>query len=236
MSESGGVPQERGRVAQQDAVAEVLEVVKPRLRGWLHAAATPVAIAAGVVLIALAPTELGKIGGAVFLAASVMLYGTSGIYHRGSWGPRGEAILRRLDHANIYVFIAATYTPFALMMLHGTSRVLLLSVIWGAAVVGLLFRLFWLSAPRWLYTLLYLAMGWGAVGWFGQFYQSGGLAVISLILLGGAFYTGGAIVYGFKRPNPSPRWFGFHEIFHACTLLAFAAHYIAISLVTYRAG
>jgi hemolysin III len=236
MSESGGVPEERGRVAQQDAVAEVLEVVKPRLRGWLHAAATPVAIAAGVVLIALAPTELGKIGGAVFLAASVMLYGTSGIYHRGSWGPRGEAILRRLDHANIYVFIAATYTPFALMMLHGTSRVLLLSVIWGAAVVGLLFRLFWLSAPRWLYTLLYLAMGWGAVGWFGQFYQSGGLTVIVLILLGGAFYTGGAIVYGFKRPNPSPRWFGFHEIFHACTLLAFAAHYIAISLVTYRAG
>jgi hemolysin III len=122
------------------------------------------------------------------------------------------------------------------MMLHGTSRVLLLSVIWGAALVGLLFRLFWLSAPRWLYTLLYLAMGWGAVGWFGQFYHSGGLAVISLILVGGAFYTGGAIVYGFKRPNPSPRWFGFHEIFHACTLLAFAAHYIAISLVTYRAG
>jgi hemolysin III len=236
MSESGGVPRERGRVAQQDPVAEVLDVVKPRLRGWLHAAATPVAIAAGVVLIALAPTELGKIGGAVFLAASVMLYGTSGIYHRGSWGPRGEAILRRLDHANIYVFIAATYTPFALMMLHGTSRVLLLSVIWGAALVGLLFRLFWLSAPRWLYTLLYLAMGWGAVGWFGQFYHSGGLAVISLILVGGAFYTGGAIVYGFKRPNPSPRWFGFHEIFHACTLLAFAAHYIAISLVTYRAG
>ena len=236
MSEPGRVPRERERVAEQDPIAEVLDVVKPRLRGWLHAAATPVAIAAGVVLIALAPTELGKIGGAVFLAASVMLYGTSGLYHRGSWGPRGEAILRRLDHANIYVFIAATYTPFALMMLHGTSRVLLLSVIWGAALVGLLFRLFWLSAPRWLYTLLYLAMGWGAVGWFGQFYQSGGLAVIALILLGGAFYTGGAIVYGFKRPNPSPRWFGFHEIFHACTLLAFAAHYIAISLVTYRAG
>jgi hemolysin III len=236
MSESGHVPQERGQVTQQDPVAEVLDVVKPRLRGWLHAAATPVAIAAGVVLIVLAPTELGKIGGAVFLAASVMLYGTSGLYHRGSWGPRGEAILRRLDHANIYVFIAATYTPFALMMLHGTSRVLLLSVIWGAALVGLLFRLFWLSAPRWLYTLLYLAMGWGAVGWFGQFYHSGGLLVIALILLGGAFYTGGAIVYGFKRPNPSPRWFGFHEIFHACTLLAFAAHYTAISLVTYRAG
>lgn len=221
---------------QPDQVAEVVETVKPKLRGWLHAAATPVATAAGVVLIWLAPTGLGRLGGAVFLVASVMLYGTSGLYHRRSWGRRGEAILRRLDHANIYVFIAATYTPFALMMLHGSSRVLLLSVIWGAATMGLLFRLFWLGAPRWLYTLLYLAMGWAAVGWFGQFYEAGGLTVFALILGGGLFYTFGAVVYGLKRPDPSPRWFGFHEIFHACTLAAFALHYVAISLVTYRAG
>jgi hemolysin III len=219
-----------------DQATEVLEAVKPRLRGWLHAGATPVAVAAGVVLVCLAPTSLGRLGGAIFLAASVMLYGTSGLYHRLSWGPRGEAVLRRMDHANIYVFIAASYTPFALMMLHGRSRATLLGLIWGAALVGLLFRLFWLGAPRWLYTLLYLAMGWGAVGWFGQFYTEGGLLVFSLILLGGLFYTGGAVVYALKRPNPSPRWFGFHEIFHACTLAAFAAHYTAISVVTYRAG
>jgi len=219
-----------------DQLADVLEAVKPRLRGWLHAGATPLAIAAGVVLICLAPTDLGRLGGAVFLAASVLLYGTSGLYHRLSWGHRGEAILRRLDHANIYVFIAATYTPFALMMLHGSSRVLLLSVIWGAATLGLVFRLCWLGAPRWLYAALYLAMGWAAVAWFGQFYAAGGLAVLLLILTGGFFYTFGAIVYGLRRPNPSPRWFGFHEVFHACTLAAFAAHYIAISLITYRAG
>jgi len=219
-----------------DSLGDVLEAVKPKLRGWLHACATPLAIAAGVVLISLAPTDLGKIGGAVFLAASVMLYGTSGLYHRFSWGDRGEAVLRRMDHANIYVFIAATYTPLALMMLQGSSRVLLLSVIWSAALAGLLFRLFWLSAPRWLYTVLYLAMGWAAVGWFKQFYEAGGLAVFLLILIGGLCYTFGAVVYGLKRPNPSPRWFGFHEIFHACTLLAFAAHYTAISLITYRAG
>jgi hemolysin III len=214
----------------------VLQVVKPKLRGWLHAGATPLAVAAGVVLICLAPTDLGRIGGAVFLVASALLYGTSGVYHRFSWGHRGEAVLRRMDHANIYVFIAATYTPFALMMLHGTSRAALLLLIWGAALAGLLFRLFWLSAPRWLYTLLYLAMGWAAVGWFGQFYTSGGPTVFGLILVGGLFYTFGAVVYGLKRPNPSPRWFGFHEIFHACTLAAFVAHYIAISMVTYRAG
>jgi hemolysin III len=236
MSNMAELDDERHPGRAPEGPAEVLEVVKPRLRGWLHAAATPLALAAGVVLIALAPTELGKLGGAVFLAASVLLYGTSGLYHRGSWGRRGEAVLRRLDHANIYVFIAATYTPFGLMMLHGTSRASLLILIWTAAVAGLLFRLFWLGAPRWLYTVLYLAMGWAAVGWFGQFYTSGGPLVFTLILLGGLFYTFGAIVYARKRPNPSPRWFGFHEIFHACTLAAFAAHYTAISLVTYRAG
>jgi hemolysin III len=217
-------------------LVEAVRAVKPRLRGWLHAGATPVAIVAGVVLISLAPTSLGRLGGAVFLVASVLLYGTSGLYHRISWGRRGEAVLRRMDHANIYVFIAATYTPFALMMLSGRSRAGLLILIWGAALAGLLFRLLWLDAPRWLYTVLYLAMGWAAVGWFPSFYRSGGPLVFGLILLGGAFYTFGAVVYGRKRPDPWPRWFGFHEIFHACTLAAFAAHYTAISLVTYRAG
>jgi hemolysin III len=236
MTNRAGVDAGRRAGEPDEQPSDVLQVVKPKLRGWLHAGATPVALVAGVVLIWLAPTDLGKLGGAVFLAASVMLYGTSGLYHRRSWGSRGEAILRRMDHANIYLFIAATYTPFALMMLHGSSRAGLLILIWGAAVLGLLFRLFWLSAPRWLYTVLYLAMGWAAVGWFGQFYTAGGLAVFALILVGGLFYTSGAVVYGLKRPNPSPRWFGFHEIFHACTLAAFVAHYVAISLVTYRAG
>jgi hemolysin III len=220
---------------QTDQLDAVLDAVKPKLRGWLHAGATPVAVVAGIVLICLAPTATGRVGAAIFLAASVMLYGTSAIYHRFSWGARGEAILRRLDHANIYVFIAATYTPFALMMLQGRSRAGLLGLIWGAALVGLLFRLFWLGAPRWLYTLLYLAMGWAAVGWFGQFYTAGGPVVFGLILLGGAFYTFGAVVYALKRPNPSPLWFGFHEIFHAGTIAGFVCHYIAVSMIIYSA-
>ena len=218
-----------------DAVSDVVREVKPRLRGWLHAGMAPLALAAGIVLVALAPTTAGVVGGAVFLAASVLLFGTSGLYHRFYWGARGEAVLRRMDHANIYVFIAATYTPLALLLLDGSSRVALLVMIWTSALGGLLFRTLWLSAPRWLYTALYLLMAWAAVGWMGSFYATGGAAVVALILGGGVFYTGGAIVYGRKRPDPSPRWFGFHEIFHACTIAGFVCHYVAISLVTYAA-
>jgi hemolysin III len=219
-----------------DPIEELMLQVKPRLRGWLHTAAAPLALAAGIVLISLAPTSAGVVGGAVFVTASVLLFGTSGIYHRFTWGRRGHAVMRRLDHANIYVFIAATYTPLALLLLTGTSQVALLAVIWAAALTGLLFRLFWLGAPRWLYTVLYVVMGWTALGWLGEFRQAGDLAVLLLIIGGGVCYTAGAIVYGAKRPNPSPLWFGFHEIFHACTIAGFACHYVAISLVTYAAG
>lgn len=218
----------------REPLAQVVAQVKPRLRGWLHAVTAPLALAAGVVLVVLAPTAAGKAGGAVFLAASVLLFGTSGLYHRRTWGDRGEAVMRRLDHANIYVFIAASYTPMALMMLTGRSRVTLLTLIWVAALGGLAFRLFWLDAPRWLYTALYLVMGWAAVGWMGAFYASGGLAVLLLILAGGVCYSAGAVVYARKRPDPSPAWFGFHEIFHTGTVAGFVCHYVAISLITYR--
>jgi hemolysin III len=218
-----------------EPVAEVVQAVKPRLRGWLHAGAAPLALAAGIVLVSLAPTALGRLGGAIFLAASVLLFGTSGVYHRGTWRQPWEGVLRRLDHANIYVFIAATYTPLALLLLTGASRVVLLGVIWSAALGGMIFRLCWLSAPRWLYTALYLAMGWAAIGWLGAFLAAGGPAVLILILAGGACYTAGAVVYGRRRPDPLPAWFGFHEIFHACTIAGFGCHYAAISLITYRA-
>jgi hemolysin III len=218
-----------------EARAQGVREPKPLLRGWLHAAMAPLALAAGVVLVASAPTERGVVGGAVFLAASVLLFATSALYHRFSWGPRGEAVLRRMDHSNIYVFIAATYTPLALMLLHGGSRVALLVMVWTAALGGLLFRTLWLSAPRWLYTAMYLLMGCSALGWIGSFYTTGGPAVVALILGGGVFYIAGAVVYGRKRPDPSPRWFGFHEIFHACTIGGFVCHYVAISLVTYAA-
>jgi hemolysin III len=212
-------------------LVDVLAVVKPRLRGWLHAGMAPLALAAGIVLISLAKTPAGVVGGAVFLTASVLLFGTSGVYHRGTWGARGQAILRRMDHSNIYVFIAATYTPLALILLDGASRMILLVLIWSAAVGGLLFRL-WLSAPRWLYTVLYIAMGWSALGWLGAFYHAAGPAVLILILAGGICYTLGAIVYARKRPDPSPAWFGYHEIFHVGTIAGFVCHYAAIFMIT----
>jgi hemolysin III len=212
-------------------LVDVLAVVKPRLRGWLHAGMAPLALAAGIVLISLAKTPAGVVGGAVFLTASVLLFGTSGVYHRGTWGARGQAILRRMDHSNIYVFIAATYTPLALILLDGASRMILLVLIWSAAVGGLLFRL-WLSAPRWLYTVLYIAMGWTALGWLGAFYHAAAPAVLILILAGGICYTLGAIVYARKRPDPSPAWFGYHEIFHVGTIAGFVCHYAAIFMIT----
>ena len=227
-----GRPSEPSREDTDTPLTEVLSVVKPRLRGWLHAGMAPLALAAGIVLICLASTPAGVVGGSIFLAASVLLFGTSGIYHRGTWGARGHAVLRRMDHANIYIFIAATYTPLALILLDGASQVILLTVIWAAAVGGLFFRLFWLSAPRWLYTVLYVLLGWTALGWLGAFYHAAGLAVLILIMAGGICYTLGAVVYAWKHPDPSPTWFGYHEIFHVATIGGFACHTVAIFTIT----
>jgi hemolysin III len=228
-----GRPSQPNPEGDTDApLTEVLAVVKPRLRGWLHAGMAPLALAAGIVLISLAATPAGVVGGAIFLTASVLLFGTSGVYHRGTWGALGQAILRRMDHSNIYVFIAATYTPLALILLDGASRVTLLVLIWSAALGGLFFRVLWLSAPRWLYTVLYIVMGWAALGWLGAFYHAAGLPVVILIVSGGICYTLGAIVYARKRPDPSPAWFGYHEIFHVGTIAGFVCHYVAIFMIT----
>ena len=208
--------------------------IKPKLRGWLHASAVPLSLVGGFLLIVFATSTLGRVGGAVYLAASLLLFGTSATYHRFGWGKTGAAILRRMDHSNIYLFIAATYTPLALLLLTGTSRVLLLTLIWAEAILGVLFRIVWLGAPRWLYTVLYIGMGWAAVAWLPQLWSTGGALVIILIGVGGLIYTGGAVVYALKRPNPWPKWFGFHEIFHTCTVLAAGCHYAAIALITFR--
>jgi hemolysin III len=204
--------------------------IKPKLRGWLHLGAAPVALAAGIVLISLSTDGRARIASAVFAFSAVMLFGTSALYHRGNWGARGEAILRRLDHANIFLIIAGTYTPFTVLLLHGTAERALLWTVWVGALAGIAFRVFWLKAPRWIYTPCYLALGWAAVFFLPSFLHSGGVAVLVLMVLGGLLYSVGAIVYGTKRPNFSPRWFGFHEVFHALTIAAFTLHFIGISL------
>jgi len=143
------------------------------------------------------------------------------------------AFLQRFDHANIFLLIAGSYTPFTLLLLHGRDRTILLTVVWVGAGLGILFRIFWVGAPRWLYTAIYIGLGWAAIFYFDDFVANAGTAVLTLMAVGGVLYTFGGIVYGLKRPNPSPTWFGFHEVFHALTIAAFVTHYVGVSIATY---
>lgn len=212
-----------------------ITAAKPRMRGWLHAGAAPVAFFGGLMLTIFAPTLAGRIGGGVYLFSALLLFGTSAAYHRGTWSPERLAFFRRWDHSNIFIFIAGTYTPLCLTLLDGAQRVVLLSLVWGIAVAGVVFRILWLSAPRWLYSMLYVAMGWVAVGWVPAFWVAGGPAIVWLLLAGGLIYSLGAVAYAMKRPNPIPGVFGFHEVFHLCTVLAAICHFIAIALATFGA-
>lgn len=217
----------------REHVREVLDEVKPRLRGWLHAATAPLTLAAGIVLIVLSPNAATRVGSAIFAASALVLFTVSAIYHRGTWSPRVWAFLRRFDHANIFLLIAGSYTPFTLLLLDGRDQTVLLTVVWVGAALGILFRIFWADAPRWLYTPIYIGLGWAAIFYFADFVENAGAAVLTLMVVGGALYTLGGLVYGLKRPNPSPAWFGFHEVFHTLTILAFATHYVGISIATY---
>lgn len=222
-----------------EAVADKIDEIKPHLRGWLHAGMIPLLTAAFAVLIVLSPTTITKVGSSIYAASALLLFGVSGIYHRGTWAPRMWAFWRRFDHANIYVFIAGTYTPIAFLYLHGGPRWTMIGVAWGCALAGLVFKIGWPHAPRWV-SMLYVVMGWLAVFFIPQFHEGAhhfptwvNVSTFTLIAVGGVVYSLGAVVYATKRPNPSPRWFGFHEVFHLMTVLAFVCHYIAVSIATY---
>lgn len=207
---------------------EQLVAIKPRLRGWLHLVAAPLSLAASIVLICLAPTTADKWASAVYLASSLILFGVSATYHRFYWKPNWELVWKRLDHSNIFLLIAGTYTPLSVALLDGRDEITILLTVWIGAIVGILINLFWPSAPRWLATLIYVALGWVAVAYLRQFWMAGGPAVVWLLLAGGVLYTLGAVVYATKRPDPSPAWFGFHELFHTFTVLAWACHCVAV--------
>jgi hemolysin III len=203
---------------------------KPSWRGWIHAGTFPVAIVLGIVLLILAEGPKAITGSAIFFAASLLLFGTSALYHRVSWSARVKAIFRRLDHANIFLLIAGTYTPITLLALPREKAVPLLVVIWTGAILGIGFRIFWLAAPRWLYVVLYLVLGWAAVVFIVDFFRVAWITM-TLVLIGGILYSLGAVVYGLKRPNPFPRAFGFHEVFHTLTVLAFIAQWAGVLLI-----
>ena len=212
--------------AEVNANAEI----KPTWRGWIHAGTFPVAIAAGIVLIALADGAAAKGACAIFMATSVLLFGNSALYHRFNWGPRTKAVLKRIDHANIMLLIAGTYTPIAVLALPPQKGTVLLVLVWTGALLGILFRVFWINAPRWLYVALYLLLGWAAVMYLVDLLEAN-VAMMVLVIIGGLLYTGGAVCYALKKPNPWPGRFGFHEIFHVCTVLAFLCHWTACLLI-----
>lgn len=223
-----------------EQINETLADVKPKLRGWIHLLSTPLVLAAGIVLICLSPTAATRVGSALYVTSAMLLFGISALYHRGTWSPKVWRVLNRFDHSNIFLFIAGSYTPFAVILLDGAAQWTMLSVVWTGALLGIAFKVFWPSAPRWMSAPIYIALGWAAVFFIPAFFDGAvalglgiGIAIFVLIVVGGALYTMGGLVYGFQWPNPSPRVFGFHEIFHGFTIAAFAAHYVGVSLATY---
>ncbi len=209
-------------------VEDVVAAVKPHLRGWLHAGTFPVAVVAGIVLVVLADGTRATVANLVFAFSAALLFGVSAIYHRGNWSPRTEKLLKRLDHSNIFLIIAGTYTPFSVLLLGDRGGATLLWIVWGAAIGGIAFRVLWVGAPRWLYTPVYLGLGWVAVFYIRDIFDTGGAAVVTLLAVGGLLYSAGGVIYALKKPNPSPRWFGFHEVWHAMVVGACACHYITI--------
>ena len=210
--------------------------VKPRLRGWLHTYAALASIATGASLIAVAAALRGGAAGestGVYAATVTLLFGTSALYHRRAWSPRARAVMRRLDHSMIFVFIAGTYTPIAVLTLPRSAAIAVLAVVWSGALFGAALQTAWSAAPRWLSVPCYIALGWVAAFVMPDLLHNGGVAAFVLILAGGVVYTLGALVYGLRRPDPWPGTFGFHEVFHLCTLVAAACHYVAIWLAVF---
>jgi hemolysin III len=201
------------------------------MRGWLHLYAFGVAIVGGIVLCSIAATRPGwepLLACAVYAVTVCGLFGISSLYHRRLWGPRGYVLMKRLDHAMIFLFIAGTYTPFCLLLLPEEQAGVLLGVAWAGAVGGAALKLIWPHAPAWLGVPLYIGLGWAAVFVLPDILERGGVTALVLLVVGGVTYSVGALFYAFKWPNPWPSTFGHHEFFHACTLVAAVSHHVAV--------
>lgn len=223
-----------------ETLVESIEEIKPHLRGWLHLGILPLTLAGGLLLVALSPDARTRVGSAVFVGSALLLFGVSAAYHCGNWSRRTWFVLRRLDHCNIFVLVAGSCTAYALLLLDGRDSAVMLGIVWSSALLGVAARFAWPHAPRWLSPPIYVACGWGALLFLPGILDGAsrlggnvGGATVGLLVTGGALYIAGAVVYFFQRPDPWPRWFGFHEVFHAFTVLAFASHYVSISLATF---
>ncbi len=206
-------------------------IVRPRMRGTLHKYAFFVAIVNGIVLCAVAASRPGTaplLSCAIYAVTTCGLFGTSALYHRLSWSANANQIMKRLDHSMIFVFIAGTYTPFCVLLLSPTKATVILSIVWIGAVIGVVMKMVTPDARAWLSVPLYILLGWVAVAVLPDIRRTGGSAALVLMLIGGALYTLGAVLFAIRKPNPWPLTFGHHELFHACTLLAAISFQIAI--------
>jgi hemolysin III len=203
--------------------------LKPRLRGLLHAAAFLAAVPLGLVLILEAKTGLGLVAASVFAASVTLMFGASALYHSPNWPERPRRWLRRLDHVGIYGLIAGTYTAFGLLVLDGHWRNVVLTIVWSGALAAIVLKLAWLDGPKWLSAVIGVALGWVGVVVAPQLVGEIGLGGMSLVLAGGLAYTAGALVYAFRRPDPFPAVFGFHEVFHVLVIGAVACQYSAVA-------
>lgn len=210
--------------------ADHVDDFRPSWRGWIHTGVLPFVVVAGIILVIFADGVAAKTASAIYFASSILLFGNSALYHRFRWQPFMKKLLKRIDHANIFLLIAGTYTPIATAALAAEDGWWLLILVWSIAIAGIGFRVFWISAPRWLYVPIYLGMGWVAVFYFADLVAANWV-MMALVAFGGLCYSVGAVVYGLKRPNPIPNHFGFHEIFHALTVVAFISHWIAALLI-----
>jgi hemolysin III len=209
---------------------------KPRLRGVSHQWGFVVSLAAGAALISLAPRGRATAAAVIYAAAVSALLGTSTLYHRVQWRPAARRWVRRADRSMIYVLIAASYTPFALLALHGTLATVVLAVVWSGALAGVALQLAWLEHPKWIALLVSLAIGWVAVITLAQLPHTIGWWAVAALVLSGVLYTAGGVIYARERPNPLPGVFGYHEVFHALVLAAAAIHYAVVAFVVLPLG
>ncbi|OBB57890.1 hypothetical protein A5757_18880 [Mycobacterium sp. 852013-51886_SCH5428379] len=217
-----------------EAVAEGVAnfLGKPRARGWIHVYSAVVAVICGATLVSVSWAEQSTRAGIatlIYTLTIVAMFTVSGTYHRVNWrSPTARKWMKRADHSMIFVFIAGSYTPFAALALSSDEGAVLLWIVWSGAIAGVLLKMFWPSAPAWVGVPLYLLLGWVAAWFIGPIMDGAGVAAVVLLIVGGALYSIGGVLYGLKWPNPWPTTFGHHEFFHACTAVAAICHYIAM--------
>ena len=209
--------------------------LRPRFRGLIHLTAFGASCVVGAVFLAFTPSSRVIPAAAFALSATTML-GVSALYHRVMWKPKARLWMRRADHAGIFLLIAGTYTPVGLISLHGAWRITTLAIVWSGAGIATLLKLFWVDAPKWLAAVIGVALGWAGVAAMPELAHHAGIAAVILLAAGGLAYSLGAATYAFRRPDPIPAVFGYHEVFHALTIVALACHYVAVAFFVVRVG